>query len=293
MPTIVNGEQIEDAEVRQEAKLIYERLMEERAPNESPLTINLRASEWALENVIERTLLRQAALKDAEPIAPEVLEVAIDQIQSQSPGRSGCVLPGSEQAYRRQVEVNLCIERLIGKLTERIARPKHKEVIEYYQKNRGAFYVPELVHAAHIVKNVGPEVDEEAGRAAIANAHAELQNGRSFEEVADEFSDCPGRGGDLGFFPRGQMVEEFENVVFALQPGQVSGIFRTPFGFHIAKLYEKKPEGHRPFPEVRAEIEQALHNQKKDQAVGHFVDELRVSAEIRKTRVQPNNEAQR
>jgi hypothetical protein len=293
MPTIVNGEQIEDAEVRQEAKLIYERLMEERAPNESPLTINLRASEWALENVIERTLLRQAALKDAEPIAPEVLEVAIDQIQSQSPGRSGCVLPGSEQAYRRQVEVNLCIERLIGKLTERIARPKHKEVIEYYQKNRGAFYVPELVHAAHIVKNVGPEVDEEAGRAAIANAHAELQNGRSFEEVADEFSDCPGRGGDLGFFPRGQMVEEFENVVFALQPGQVSGIFRTPFGFHIAKLYEKKPEGHRPFPEVRGEIEQALHNQKKDQAVGHFVDELRVSAEIRKTRVQPNNEAQR
>jgi len=230
MPTIVNGEQIEDAEVRQEAKLIYERLMEERAPNESPLTINLRASEWALENVIERTLLRQAALKDAEPIAPEVLEVAIDQIRSQSPGRSGCVLPGSEQAYRRQVEVNLCIERLIGKLTERIARPKHKEVIEYYQKNRGAFYVPELVHAAHIVKNVGPEVDEEAGRAAIANAHAELQNGRSFEEVADEFSDCPGRGGDLGFFPRGQMVEEFENVVFALQPGQNSQYFRQYCG---------------------------------------------------------------
>ena len=292
MPTIVNGEHIEDAEVRQEAKLIYERLMEERAPNETPLTINLRASEWALENLIERTLLRQAALKDAEPIAPEALEAAIAQIQSQSPGRSGCVLPGSEQAFRRQVEVNLCIQRLVDKLTAKVPRPKHKEVTEYYKKNREAFYVPELVHAAHIVKNLGPETDEEAARAAITNAESELRKSRSFEEIADEFSDCPGRGGDLGFFPRAQMVEEFENAVFALEPGQVSDIFRTPFGFHIAKLYEKKPEGHRPFNEVRREIEQALHNQKKDQAVGQFIDELRVGADIRKTKAQANNETQ-
>lgn len=88
------------------------------------------------------------------------------------------------------------------------------------------------------------------------------------------------------------MVEEFENVVFSLRPGQVSSIFRTPFGFHIAKLYEKRPEGHRPLNEVREEIEQALHNQKKDQAVGRFVDELRARAEIRKTRAQATQEAQ-
>ena len=291
MPTIVNGEHIEDAEVRQEAKLIHARLMEQSAPGESPLALELRASEWALENVIERVLLRQAALKDGEPIKPEVLEKAIAQMQLQSPGRSGCVLPGSEQAFQRQVEINLRVERLIGKLTEKVSRPKHKDVVDYYQKNRRAFYVPELVHAAHIVKNVGPEIDDDTARSAIANVESELQNGRSFEEVADEFSDCPGRGGDLGFFPRGQMVDEFEKVIFALHPGQVSEIFRTPFGFHIAKLYEKKPEGHRPFNEMRGEIEQALLGQKKDQVVGRFVDELRASAEIRKTRTRANEDA--
>jgi parvulin-like peptidyl-prolyl isomerase len=188
--------------------------------------------------------------------------------------------------------VNLCVQRLIEKVTGRTPRPKHKEVADYYQKNRAAFYVPELVHAAHIVKNVEPEADEESARAAIAKAESELRNGRSFEEVADECSDCPGRGGDLSFFSRGQMVEEFENVVFALEPGQVSEIFRTPFGFHIAKLYEKKPEDHRPFNEVRGEIEQALHGQKKDEVVGRFVDELRARAEIRKTRAQAKQEAQ-
>lgn len=292
MPTIVNGEPVEDAEVRQVAKLIYARLIEESDPGESPLSVQLRASEWALENVIDRTLLKQEALKDAEPIAPDDLEAAIAQIQSQSPGRSGCVLPGSEQAFREEAKVNLCIERFIRKITAKIPGPKQKDVTDYYRKNRGAFYVPELIHAAHIVKNLGPETDEAAAHAAITTAETELRNGRAFEELADEFSDCPGRGGDLGFFPRGQMVEEFENVVFSLYPGQVSSIFRTPFGFHITKLYEKKPEGHRPLNEVREEIEQALHNQKKDQAVGRFVDELRARAEIRKTRAQATQEVQ-
>lgn len=251
MPTIVNGETVEDAEVRQVAKLIYARLIEESGSGESPLSVQLRASEWALENVIDRTLLKQAALKDAESITPEDLDAAIAQMQSQSPGRSGCVLPGSEQAFREEAKVNLCIERFIRKITAKVSGPKHKDVTEYYRKNRGAFYVPELIHAAHIVKNVGPESDETAAHAAIANAETELRTGRAFEEVADEFSDCPGRGGDLGFFARGQMVEEFENIMFSLQPGEVSSIFRTPFGFHIAKLYEKKPEGHRPLNEVR------------------------------------------
>lgn len=157
MPTIVNGETVEETEVREVAKIIYARLIEEAGPGESPLSIQLRASEWALENVIDRTLLKQAALKDAEPISPEDLEAAIAQMQSQSPGRSGCVLPGSEQALLEEAKVNLCIERFIRKITAKVPGPKHKDVADYYRKNRGAFYVPELIHAAHIVKNVVPE----------------------------------------------------------------------------------------------------------------------------------------
>ncbi len=93
-------------------------------------------------------------------------------------------------------------------------------------------------------------------------------------------ADCPGRGGDLGFFPRGQMVEEFEEVVFVMQPGEVSPIFRSPFGFHIAKLYERVPAGTRDLQDVKAQISQTLHEQKRQRAIEQFLDKLMNSAKV-------------
>ena len=70
----------------------------------------------------------------------------------------------------------------------------------------------------------------------------ELKAGKDFEELAKKFSSCPSwkNGGDLGFFSRGQMVKEFEDAAFNLEPGQISGPVRTQFGIHIIKLLEKK-----------------------------------------------------
>ena len=71
----------------------------------------------------------------------------------------------------------------------------------------------------------------------------ELRNGAAFAEVADRYSDCPGSGGDIGWFPRGEMVPEFDEVVFALAPGENSEVFRTRFGFHIVRVLERKASG--------------------------------------------------
>ncbi len=70
----------------------------------------------------------------------------------------------------------------------------------------------------------------------------ELKAGKEFEELAKKFSSCPSwkNGGDLGFFSRGQMVKEFEEAAFQLEPGQTSGPVRTHFGIHIIKMLEKK-----------------------------------------------------
>jgi parvulin-like peptidyl-prolyl isomerase len=98
--------------------------------------------------------------------------------------------------------------------------------------------------------------------------------------VADEHSDCPGQGGDLGFFARGAMVPEFEQVVFSLSPGQISRPFRTPFGYHVARLIELRPARVLTFPEVRDQIAEMLYTAKKQRVVDRYLDQLRAKAVI-------------
>jgi hypothetical protein len=281
MSLLVNGEYLDDSVIRQEANLVRAQLVE-AMPDEDPLTLDMRAWEWARENVIERVLLRQAALKDISPLAPEVVEQAIQNVQAQSPGRSGFPMAGADQAFREQVETGIRVEQFVAKLTAKVARPVNKEIAGYYREHRDSFYAPDAVHAAHIVKNVDERTDADAALAGITVAEAELRSGRGFAEVADEHSDCPGRGGDLGWITRGQMVDEFEGVVFALDAGKTSSVFRSPFGYHIAMVYEKRSAGIRPLAEVRDHIEQGIYARRREEAVEQFVDESRARADIRK-----------
>ena len=264
MPLTVNGEEITEADLRLEEDQLRPRLRE-AMPEETEAAIESRTIEWARENAIERVLLRQAALADPEPLPEGALDAAV----AANPGLS-----------REEVEAQLRLERYTARLTAKLVRPRPKEVSEYYRQHRDEFITPALIHAAHIVKNVGDGDTEEAVLPQIQAVETELNQGADFAEVADRLSDCPGRGGDLGFFARGQMVEEFEDVVFALQPGERSGIFRTPFGFHIARLIERKPEGPRPLDEVKDAIETLLYDQKKQRRIEQCLDSLRAKADI-------------
>lgn len=89
------------------------------------------------------------------------------------------------------------------------------------------------IRASHILVSKLEEAD---------HIMLELRRGKDFSELARKFSSCPSgkNGGDLGFFSQGQMVKEFEEAAFALEPGQITGPVRTQFGFHIIKLLEKK-----------------------------------------------------
>src|SRR5205823_5514845 len=172
------------------------------------------------------------------------------------------------------------VDRLVAKITAKAAPPKHKEVTDYYRKNKDQFRRPELVRAGHIVKNVDESVDEATALVAIQKARDELAAGANFEELADRCSDCAGNRGELGWVSRGQMVQEFEDVIFSLKENQVSDIFRTVFGFHIAKVYARKPEGFSDFAEVQESIVASLHRQKQERAVENYLDRLKAKAVI-------------
>lgn len=123
-----------------------------------------------------------------------------------------------------------------------------------YKAKPERFQAPEQVQVRHILI---------AGTGTVARAQAEkvleeLKAGANFEQLAKERSADPGsasKGGDLGFFAHGRMVPEFDDAAFALkQPGDLSGIVETKFGFHILKLDARRAAGTRSFDEVREEL---------------------------------------
>jgi len=174
------------------------------------------------------------------------------------------------------------VEEAISRVTEIVPKPAKQDVAAYYRKFPQFFQAPEMIRAAHIVKNVDEKTAEQEAEAAILAVEQELKAGADFAAVADRHSDCPGKGGDLGFFARGEMVPEFDEVVFALKPGETSGVFRSPFGFHIAQVFEKRPPGLQPLSEVRDDIEQAIWRDTKRRLVMDVMEGLRAKADIRK-----------
>ncbi len=145
-------------------------------------------------------------------------------------------------------------------------RPTRKEIDLYYKTHRSHFYAPERVHVLQIVKNLDEATDREIALAAMRSAQRELDRGVGFAEVADRYSDCAGNGGDLGWFPRDFMVEEFDAVVFELLPGSTSPIFETRFGLHIVRMLERRVAGVRPLSEVYEEIAEGLYAQRLKKA---------------------------
>lgn len=182
--------------------------------------------------------------------------------------------------FKKSIEGSFRYEAFIKGLMDAVDQPTEDEAYVFYQRNAQYFGQPETVHAAHIVKHTNDGTPREEAEKAITEVKAELDGGCDFDDLAEGFSDCKGQKGDLGWFPRGQMVERFEDIVFAMKPGEISDVFETEFGFHIAKLIEKKAGNVTPFDEVKSDIQKRLWEQKRHEAVDAFVEALRAKAKI-------------
>ena len=142
------------------------------------------------------------------------------------------------------------------------------EVEAYYQENQKEFMTSESVKASHILKRFPQDATDEqkaetktAAEELLETVNAELAAGTTFAELAMEHSDdtSAAQGGDLGFFERGRMVPPFEEAAFdTLNPGEVSGLVETSYGYHIIKLEEKKTPEIQPFASAQYEIQQKL-----------------------------------
>ncbi|MCG2678183.1 SurA N-terminal domain-containing protein [bacterium] len=137
-------------------------------------------------------------------------------------------------------------------------RIDQKEIEKYYQENKESYRVPEKIRVRHVL------IKGREARERIKEITRRLGKEEDFEKLAKEFSQCPSKekGGDLGFFKRGDMVEEFEGVAFGLEEGQISRPVKSRFGYHIIKLEEKKESYIPPLDEVKEKIKRTLKEEK-------------------------------
>ncbi len=191
----------------------------------------------------------------------------------------------TQQDLRREIKRSLTIRKYMDQVTASVKVPE-KELKAYYKDHPKVFTHPEQVRASHIlvqVKNMKDEKEKNAAKKKIEAIQARLKKGEDFAALARKMSDCPSskKGGDLGYFARGQMVKPFEDAAFALEPGQMSPIVETRFGYHIIKLTDKKPAGAIPYSEVKAKIEKYLRQTKAQDLIWKNVDQLKAKAKIK------------
>jgi len=189
--------------------------------------------------LVNKTLAEQArkAGVDKEPLMQKRLELAADKLLSQE-------------------QVNRSVDSLKLPNFEPRAR-------ELYKINTEKYTLPAKIHASHILVDSKNRTDEEALKR-IQEARAKALEGKSFDALAQEYSDDPSakeNKGDLGFFEAGKMVKPFSDTAFALSaPGEISEPVKTQFGYHIIRLHEKQAAKLRPFEEVKEEIVKGLRD---------------------------------
>src|SRR3954452_6144174 len=130
-----------------------------------------------------------------------------------------------------------------------------EDIQRNYEDNKKQYSTPEQVRASHILLKTEGK-DEAAVRKQAEDILKQAKApGADFAALAKKYSEDDGskeNGGDLDYFPKGRMVPEFEQAVFSMQPGQISDLVKSQFGFHIIKVVDHKPASTRALDDVRA-----------------------------------------
>lgn len=230
-----------------------------------------------LDSLILRQLVMQEARKCDVAVSEEDVDAEIDAIIGEHfmGQRDQFDSFLAQQGYtlemiRDDARINIMARRIIGddlKITETEAR-------EYFTENQDDFNIPAEVKARHIL------VETEAEAQAVISR---LGKGEDFAELAKELSKDTGtkdKGGDLGFFPPGDMVKEFEEVAFEQEDGQRSDPVKTVHGYHIIETLEHKEGREVPYEEVEEKVREALEDEKLPGLIQELIARLKDEALI-------------
>ena len=244
-----------------------------------------------LDDMVNGELMYLAV--EAEGLAPADAEVdaALDS-QKERFGGAAAYESALEQQGLTIDEVKLDLKKELGiqKLVERDFIPQvtvtEAEKKAFYDENQASMQEPVQFKAAHILISVDesatPEQKAELKKKAESIRNM-LEMGQDFAELAAKNSGDPGsknNGGELGWMPEGQTVPPFEAAMKSLEPGELSELVETRYGYHIIKLQDRRGAGAIPYEEVEERIEQFLKQRGLQERLQQELELLRAAATI-------------
>jgi peptidyl-prolyl cis-trans isomerase C len=285
---VVNGKAIPFEDFKWELELYKKRLQAQGM--QVPEHLQGQVQQEVINDLINRELIYQDSVEKGISVKPEQVEKELEAIRQRYPDKAEfeAILGSmnmSEAQLKDQIAQRSAITTLIEKEIVSEIKVGGEEAEAFYKENPHLFERPEEVHARHILIKVEASADQkqkEEARKKIEAIKKQVDAGEAFDQLAKEHSDCPSaqNGGDLGYFSRGKMVPPFEAAAFALEPGKVSDIVETDFGYHLIQVVDRREAGSVGFEEVRPQIETNLRNEKIQTKLVKYLEQLHQDATI-------------
>jgi len=244
---------------------------------------NRDAKKRAIEQLIDGHLLLDSAKQskltiDEDEIENEIVELKLkfkseDEFNDMLKCNDICM-----DTIKDRVKNNLLITKYVSTYFSTEAEIPLEELREIYLENIDSFQTQEMVKASHIlIKGTDEESMEKAHE-----IYKRINSKEDFEKIAAECSDCPSNchSGDLGYFPRGKMVKDFEEVAFKLKRDEFSKPIKTKFGYHIIMNTDKKESIIAEFDEVKDALKDRLKKIDSELKLIKHLKSLRSKADI-------------
>lgn len=288
---VVNDEVITQSELDQLLLTVYQQYRQAYTGDQLAQKMN-EARMALLQQMIEDKLVYQESKRLKVTVSEEEINERLEEFKARFPSeqefekilaRQGLTLTKLRDRYREQIAIRKLQQYQVQ--SKVLVTPK--DIEEYYESHLADFTQAEAVEAKTITVRKSEEAVKAESADPTARKKAEdvlrrLYAGEDFETVAREASEdtMAAEGGNLGTIKRGDLVENLDEVIFTLQPGELSPVLETPMGYHIFRVEKKSAKKVLSLEEVRNKIRDYVYREKSRARFTEWVDELKKNAYI-------------
>jgi parvulin-like peptidyl-prolyl isomerase len=250
--------------------------------------------------VLKKLILARAAALNIQPAdVDKDANALLDQVKSQAPSPQDFDAKLKEAGvtmdeFKERIHDDIVIRKVLEAEALKDDQPTDQDVDDFYMKNKDKFIVPDKVRASRVVIMVDDRTspaEKAAKKKTIDSARARVVKGEDFGKVASEISEdrySAPKGGDIGYFQKGENEENFDAIAFSTKPGVISPVFETPMGYQFLKVTDVQPGGVLSVAQVRDVIAQHLREAKESQQGNDYTKNLLDKSGVIFHLVQPN-----